>query len=124
MLSRPVTPAQGIANVRVAIPRDEPAQAVARARTVSGPRPRTALAGVAVVLAVLFVGMFYLSQTFEAAAARYEVEQLRAALELMLRELQSQQGSTLALGAESTVIQWAQGEGLERLLTRQRFTPH
>ena len=61
----------------------------------------------AVVLVITFVGLFYLSQTFEAAAARYEVAAAGLEREAMLQELQSQAGSTLALGSESTVTQWA-----------------
>jgi hypothetical protein len=120
MLSRPVTPAYGIPSARVAVPRDESAQQAARVRTVAGPRPRTAIAGVAVVLVVTFVGLFYLSQTFEAAAARYEVQRLLVEREAMLQELQSQGGSTLALGSESTVTQWARDGNLEPLGPRNR----
>lgn len=120
MLSRPVTPAYGITSVRVADPRDEPAQPAARLRTVAGPRPRTAIAGVAVVLVITFVGLFYLSQTFEAAAARYQVGRLLVERQAMLQELQSQQGSTLALGSEQTVTQWARDGNLEPLGSRYR----
>lgn len=122
ILSRPVTPAYGITSVRVAVPRDEPAQPAARVRTVTGPRPRTAIAGVAVVLVITFVGLFFLSQTFAAAAARYEVERLLVERQGMLQELKSQHGSTLALGSESTVTQWARDEDLEPLGSRFSVT--
>ncbi len=61
---------------RAAVPRDEPVRHVALLRVVAAPRPRVALAGVAVVLALTFVGLFYLTQTFAAAAARYETDAL------------------------------------------------
>ena len=48
-----------------------------------------------------FVGLFYLSQTFEAAAARYEVDALLVERQAMLQELQSQQGATRRAGAPS-----------------------
>ena len=66
----------------------------------------------AVVLALTFVGLFYLSQTFEAAAARYEIDALLVERQAMLMELQSQQGSTVRWGSEQQVTQWAQDTGL------------
>ena len=52
--------------------REKPAAQGARRLTVSGPRQRTALIGVGVILVLTLVGLFYLSQTLEAAAARYQ----------------------------------------------------
>ena len=125
ILSRPTTPAYGVAGPRitspdvaaqrVARPREELAQHAARLRATAGPRSRTALGGVAIVLVITFVGLFYLSQIFEAAAARYEVQQLTVERQAMLQELQTQQGATLALSNESTVSQWAQDKGLAQL---------
>jgi len=71
--------------------------------------------GVAVVLALTFVGLFYLSQTFEAAAARYEIDALMVERKAMLQELASQEGRTLTWGSAATVTQWAEGAGLDRL---------
>lgn len=86
---------------------------------VAAPRPRTALAGVATVLVITLVGLFYLSQTFEAASARYEVDALRAERQVILQELRSQQGATVVWGSEATVGQWAQ-RSLDRLGSRYR----
>ncbi len=115
ILSRPATPLHGLTTPPITLPRDRPAQHAVRLRVVSGPRSRTALAGVAVILAITFVGLFYLSQTFAAAAARYEVQQLLGERQVMLRELQTQQGVTRGLGSGSTVTQWAQGQNLDPL---------
>jgi len=112
-LSRPTTPARGSASPIALVAREEPAAHVGRLRTIAAPRPRTALAGVAVVLVVTFVGMFYLSQVFEAAAARYEVDRLLVDRQAMLQELQSQQGATHVQGSESIVTQWAQATNLQ-----------
>ena len=114
-LSRPTTPARGSASPIALVAREEPAAHVGRLRTIAAPRPRTALAGVAVVLVVTFVGMFYLSQVFEAAAARYEVDRLLVDRQAMLQELQTQHGASLSLSNETTVTQWAQDKGLAHL---------
>jgi hypothetical protein len=98
-----------------AVPSLEPARHGARLLAVTSPRPRTALVGVAVVLALTFVGLFYLSQTFEAAAARYEIDALMVERKAMLQELASQEGRTLTWGSAATVTQWAEGAGLDRL---------
>lgn len=119
MLSRPMTPAYGSTLPRAAVPREDLARHGARLRVVAAPRPRTALAGVATVLVLTLVGLFYLSQTFEAAAARYEVDALRAERQVMLQELRSQQGATVVWGSEATVGQWAQ-RSLDRLGSRYR----
>ncbi len=112
--------AYGTVLPQATITRDQPARRSARLLTVSGPRPRTAVAGVGVVLVLTFIGLFYLSQTFEAAAARYRVDALLVERDAMLRELKSQQGATVMWGSEATVTQWAQGAGLDRLGTRLR----
>ncbi len=73
------------------------------------------MAGVAVVLVITFVGLFYLSQTFQSGAARYQVQQLLVQRQAMLQELQTQRAATLTRGSEGTVTQWAQGQHLVRL---------
>jgi hypothetical protein len=100
---------------RAAVPREEPLRHGARLRVVAAPRPRIALTGVVVVMALTFVGLFYLSQTFEAAAARFEIDALLAERQAMLLELKSQTGSTVRWGSEQQVTQWAQDTGLYRL---------
>ena len=105
---------------RVSMPREEPVRHGARLRVVAAPRPRIALAGVLVVLTLTFVGLFYVSQTFEAASARYEIDRLLVERQAMLMELRSQQGATVGLGSEQQVAQWAQDTGLYRLGQRYR----
>lgn len=97
------------------VPREEPVRHGARLRVVAAPRPRIALAGVMVVLALTFVGLFYVSQTFEAASARYEIDALLRERQALLMELRSRQASTVSRGSEQQVTQWAQDTGLYRL---------
>jgi hypothetical protein len=115
MLSRPATPAYGVAAPRVAVPRDDPAPHAARLRAMAGPRPRIALTGVAVILAVTLVGLFYLSQTFAAAASRQAVQQLLVERQVMLRGLQTQQAAAQGAGSQWKVTQWAQASNLQQL---------
>jgi hypothetical protein len=84
-------------------------------------RPRTAALGIAVVAAVLLAALFYLSQTFQAAAARYELDTLATEREALLQELRSQDGIVAQAGSETVVLQWAQDEGLDNLRGRDRF---
>lgn len=100
---------------QVAVAPDVGSRLTNRSLGLGRPRSRTALGGVGIVLALMFVGLFYLSQTFEAAAARYRVDTLLAERQGLLQELRSQQGTALTLGSAATVIQWAQGAGLDRL---------
>jgi hypothetical protein len=106
---------------RAAVPREEPVRHGARLRVAAAPRPRTAIAGVLMVLVVTLVGLFYLSQTFEAAAARYAVDALLVERQGMLQELRSQQGATVTWGSEATVTLWAQQAGLDRSASRRRI---
>jgi len=124
MPSRPMTPAYGSTLPRAAVPREDPARHGAKLRVVAGPRPRTAVAGVAMVLALTLVGLFYLSQTFEAAAARYTVDTMLVERQAMLQELQSQQGATEVWGSESKVGLWAERAGLDPLGPTSRFSAH
>ncbi|MCY7419569.1 MAG: hypothetical protein LH650_13980 [Chloroflexi bacterium] len=105
---------------RAAVPREAAVSHGVRLRVAAAPRPRTAVAGVLVVLLVTLVGLFYLSQTFEAAAARYEIDSLLIERQGMLQELQSQQGATVVWGSEATVGLWAERTGLDRLGSRHR----
>lgn len=84
-------------------------------------RPRTAAMGIATVAAVLLVVLFYLSQTFQAAAARYELDTLAAERDALLQELRSQDGVVTRWGSDLVVDQWAQDADLDRLGRRQRF---
>jgi hypothetical protein len=78
-------------------------------------RPRTAALGIAAVAAVLLAVLFYLSQTFQVAAANYELDTLAAERDLLLQELRNQDGDVLRWGSESYVGQWALGTDLDLL---------
>lgn len=84
-------------------------------------RPRTAIVGTLAIAAVLLAGLFYLSQTLQAAAARYELDTLATEREALLQQLRSQQGVVTRAGSEPLVIQWAQGNRLDWLGPRSRF---
>jgi hypothetical protein len=84
-------------------------------------RPRTAAMGIATVAAVLLTVLFYLSQLFQAQAARYELDNLAMERESLLQELQSQDGVVTYLGSESLVLQWATDADLDMLGRARRF---
>ena len=84
-------------------------------------RPRTAALGIAIVAAVLVATLFYLSQTFQVAAARYELDTLATEREALLQELRSQDGFVTQAWPDPVVVQWAQDAGLDRLGSRDRF---
>lgn len=84
-------------------------------------RPRTAALGIASVAAVLVAVLFYLSQTFQAAAARYQLDTLASEREVLLQELRSQDGVVTRWGSEPVVVQWAQDADLDWLGRRHRF---
>ncbi len=84
-------------------------------------RPRTAIVGTLAIAALLLAGLFYLSQTLQAAAARYELDTLASEREALLQQLRSQQGVVTRVGSEPLVVQWAQGDRLDWLGPRARF---
>lgn len=110
MTSRVLTPAYGSTLPRASVPREEGARHATLLRAVTTPRSRTALTGVALVVLLTFVGMFYLSQTLEAASARYTIDSLLRDRQAMLMELKTQEGSTLHWGSEQQVRGWARAE--------------
>jgi hypothetical protein len=84
-------------------------------------RPRTAALGIAAVAAVLLAVLFYLSQTFQVAAARYELDTLATERDTLLQELRSQDGIAVRWGSESYVTGWAQNAELDLLGRPHRF---
>lgn len=84
-------------------------------------RPRTAALGIAAVATVLLAVLFYLSQTFQVAAARYELDTLATERDALLQELRSQDGVVMRWGSESYVGQWALGADLDLLGRAHRF---
>lgn len=97
------------------------AQVPRRTIAVAVHRPRTAALGIAAVAAVLLAVLFYLSQTFQAAAARYELDTLATERAVLLQELRSQDGIVTRWGSEGEVVQWAQDADLDPLGRRRRF---
>jgi hypothetical protein len=87
-------------------------------------RPRTAAFGIATVAVVLLAVVFYLSQTFQSAAARYELDTLATERAALLQELRSQDGVVAGLGSEAVVLRWAQDAELDQLGRRQRVGAH
>jgi hypothetical protein len=92
-----------------------------RTITVAVHRPRTAALGIAAVAVVLLSVLFYLSQTFQATAARYELDRLATERDALLQELRSQDGRVTSLGAMGLVEQWAQDHDLDSLTRTRRF---
>jgi hypothetical protein len=110
-----------VAHHHLALPRGAARAGVQRTIAVAVHRPRTALLGIGVVGAVLLAVLFYLSQTFQAAAARYELDTLAAERETLLQELRSQDGVVTRWGSEPVVVQWAQDASLDLLSQRRRI---
>ena len=79
--------------------------------------------GVAGVLLLTFVGIFYVSQTYQSASARYTIDALLMERQAMLMELKTQEGSTVPWGSERVVQRWALSAGLDRLPRRVLHVP-
>jgi hypothetical protein len=97
-----------------ALPRNA-AQVGRRTIAVAVHRPRTAALGIATVAAVLLAVLFYLSQLFQATAARYELDTLATERAALQQELRSQYGQVTGLGSEAAVRTWAQEADLDQL---------
>jgi hypothetical protein len=120
-VARTAVPARSlVGGIGRALPRDA-ALMGRRTIAVAVHKPRTAALGIAVVAAVLLAALFYLSQTFQAAAARYELDKLAAERDALLQELRTQDGIVAQAGSEPIVVQWAQDAGLDTLTHRDRF---
>ena len=91
------------------------AQMGRRTIAVAVHRPRTAALGMATVAAVLLAVLFYLSQLFQATAARYELDTLATERAALLQELRSQDGQVTGFGSEAVVRTWAQDADLDLL---------
>ncbi len=76
---------------------------------------------IAVVLVALLVGLIYVAQTIQVAAANYEIDGLVAERDDLARQLQTLETSVLRWGTEATVLERAQRIGLDRLETRIRL---
>jgi hypothetical protein len=89
-------------------------------RTVSRPqragrRVNTVGAILAVILVAFLLGMTYLAQTVQLAATEYQINQLQVQRDDLHRQIQTIETSVLRWGAESTVLENAQGLGLDQL---------
>jgi hypothetical protein len=69
----------------------------------------------AVILVAFLLGLTYLAQTVQLAATEYQIAQLRVQSDDLHRQIQTIETGVLHWGAESTVIQSAQGLGLDQL---------
>ncbi|MEA2676167.1 MAG: hypothetical protein QOJ81_308 [Chloroflexota bacterium] len=69
----------------------------------------------AVILVAFLLGLTYLAQTVQLAATEYQIAQLQVQREDLHRQIQTIETGVLHWGAESTVLDRAQGLGLEQL---------
>jgi hypothetical protein len=94
-------------------------QTVARRRPTGRIRAQRRGGPVTVVLAGILtcflLGLIYLTQTLQAAATVHEIEQLGHERRVLMREIQSLEGSIARWGAEPLVIERAGQLGLDRL---------
>jgi hypothetical protein len=67
------------------------------------------------VAAVLLTVLFYLSQTFQAQAARYELDTLATERDSLLQELRAQDAVVSRGGSDWVIVQWAQDADLDQL---------
>ncbi len=81
---------------------------------------QVALADILLLVALL-VGLIYVAQTIQVAAANYEIDGLVAERDDLARQLQTLEKSVLRWGTEATVLERAQRIGLDRLETRIRL---
>lgn len=80
----------------------------------AGRRVRPVGALLAAILVAFVLGLTYLAQTVQLAATEYEIEQLQAQRDDLHRQLQTIETDVLYWGAESTVLDRAQGMGLDQ----------
>ena len=69
----------------------------------------------AVILVAFLLGLTYLAQTVQLAATEYQIAQLQVQREDLHRQIQTIETGVLHWGAESTVVERAQGLGLDQL---------
>jgi hypothetical protein len=69
----------------------------------------------AVILVAFLLGLTYLAQTVQLAATEYQIVQLQVQSDDLHRQIQTIETGVLHWGAESTVLENAQGLGLDQL---------
>ncbi len=69
----------------------------------------------ALILVAFLLGLTYLAQTVQLAATEYQIAQLAARRDDLHRQIQTIETGVLRWGAESTVLESAQGLGLNQL---------
>lgn len=89
--------------------------------TRAGRRAQPFGALIAVVLVALLVGLIYVAQTIQVAAANYEIDWLVTERDDLARQVQTLETSVLRWGTEATVLERAQRIGLDQLDTRIRL---
>jgi hypothetical protein len=85
-------------------------------------RPSATL--LALIIAGTMLGLVYVTQMLAAASARYEVDTLTVQRQALMQTLTSQEASIAQWGSEAQVVQWAQGEGYDRLGNPIRVKAH
>ena len=69
----------------------------------------------AVILVAFLLGLTYLAQTVQLAATEYQIAQLQVQSDDLHRQIQTIETGVLYWGAEPTVLESAQGLGLDKL---------
>jgi len=77
---------------------------------------------IGVVLVAFLLGLIYLGQTVHVAATNYEIDQLAAHRDDLYRQVQTAETNVLAWGTEPTVLERAQGLGLDQLGPKVRLS--
>lgn len=73
------------------------------------------------VLVAFLLGLIYLAQTIQLAATDYEVQQLLAERDDLLRQVQTVETTIVGWGAEPFVLERAQQQGFDPLAARVRI---
>jgi len=81
----------------------------------AGRRANPVGALLAVILVAFLLGLTYLAQTVQLAATEYQIVQLQVQSDDLHRQIQTIETGVLYWGAESTVLESAQGLGLDKL---------
>jgi hypothetical protein len=74
----------------------------------------------AAVVVTFLLGLIYLAQTIQLAATNYEVDQLLAERDDLLRQVQTVETTIVRFGAEPLVLERAQLQGFDPLGARIR----
>ena len=89
-----------------------------RARAARSHHVRTLIAG---VMVLFLLGLIYLAQTKQLAAANYQIDQAIAERDDLFRQVQTVETSVLRWGTEATALERGQSLGLDQLASKIRL---